>query len=63
MMKDTMFAALVSLTGVLLAIRAVYHGIRLDVQECVLIAGVVLVTVGTVKLFQAMKGENENDNV
>ena len=59
MMRDTLFATLLTMIGVVCGIRAVYHGVRLDVQECVLIAGVVLVTVGTVKFFQTMKGEEE----
>ena len=63
MMKDTLFAALVSMVGVLLAIKAVYGGIRLDWPETVLVVGIVLVTVGTVKFFQSIKGGQENDNV
>ena len=61
MMRDTLLAALVSMTGVLLAIKAVYGGIRLDAQECFLVVGIVLVTVGTMKLFQSMKGGFDNE--
>lgn len=56
MIKDTLFSALISMTGVLLAIKAAYGGIRMDWPEMVLVAGVVLVTVGTIKLFQSIKG-------
>lgn len=61
MMKDTLFALLITMTGVLLGIKAVYGGIRLDWPETILVAGIVLITVGTVKLFQAMKGEEHAD--
>ena len=61
MTNDTLFAAVLTLTGVLLAIKAVYGGIRLDWPETILVAGIVLVTVGTVKLFNTMKGGQEDD--
>lgn len=63
MMKDTLFATLLTMIGVVLGIKAVYGGIRLDWPETVLVVGIVLVTVGTVKLFQSIKGGQENDNV
>ena len=61
MTNDTLFATVLTLTGVLLAIKAVYGGIRLDWPETILVAGIVLVTVGTVKLFNTMKGGQEDD--
>ena len=63
MMHDTLFATVITMIGVLLGIKAVYGGIRLDWPETILVVGIVLVTVGTMKLFQGMKGGNENDNV
>ena len=63
MMKDTLFATLLTMIGVVLGIKAVYGGIRLDWPETVLVVGIVLVTVGTVKFFQSIKGGQENDNV
>ena len=63
MMKDTLFATLLTMIGVVLGIKAVYGGIRLDWPETILVAGVVLATVGTVKFFQSIKGGQENDNV
>ena len=63
MMRDTLFATVITMIGVLLGIKAVYGGIRLDWPETILVVGIVLVTVGTMKLFQGMKGGNENDNV
>lgn len=62
-MRDTLFATFVTMTGVMLGIRAVYGGVRLDWAETALIAGVVLITVGTIKFFQSMKGGNENELV
>lgn len=61
MMKDTLFATVLTLTGVLLAIKAVYGGIRLDWPETILVAGIVLATVGTMKFFNTMKGGQEDD--
>lgn len=61
MTNDTLFATVLTMTGVLLAIKAVYGGIRLDWPETILVAGIVLVTVGTVKLFNTMKGGQEDD--
>ena len=61
MMKDTLFATVLTMMGVLLAIKAVYGGIRLDWPETILVTGIVLVTVGTVKLFNTMKGGQEDD--
>ena len=61
MTNDTLFATVLTLTGVLLAIKAVYGGIRLDWPETILVAGIVLVTVGTVKFFNTMKGGQEDD--
>ena len=63
MMKDTLFATVITMIGVILGIKAVYGGIRLDWPETVLVVGIVLVTVGTVKFFQSIKGGQENDNV
>ena len=59
MMRDTLFATLLTMIGVLLGIKAVYGGIRLDWPETILVVGIVLVTVGTMKLFQSMKGGTE----
>lgn len=59
MMHDTLSAALVTMTGVLLGIKAVYGGIRLDWPETALVVGAVLVTVGIIKLAGTMKGEEE----
>lgn len=56
MIKNTLFSTLISMTGVLLAIKAVYGGIRLDWPETVLVVGIVLITVGAMKLFQTIKG-------
>ena len=63
MMKDTLFSTLISMTGVLLAIKAVYGGIRLDLPETTLVAGIVLLTVGTTNFFNILKGGDEDDNV
>ena len=60
-MNDTMVSAVLTLTGVLLAIKAVYGGIRLDWPETILVTGIVLITVGTVRFFQTMKGGQEDD--
>ena len=56
MMKDTLFATVITMIGVILGIKAVYGGVRLDWPETILVAGIVLITVGTVKLFQTIKG-------
>lgn len=61
MTNDTLFSTVLSMIGVLLAIKAVYGGVRLDWPETILVAGIVLVTVGTVKLFNTMKGGQEDD--
>ena len=60
MMKDTLFATLLTMIGVVLGIKAVYGGVRLDWPETILVAGIVLITVGTVKLFQTIEG-GQND--
>ena len=60
-MNDTLFATLITMTGVLLGIKAVYGGIRLDWPETVLVVGAVLVTVGITKMFHSTKGENEDE--
>ena len=59
MMRDTLFATLITMTGVLLGSKGAMGGVRLDAQECVLVGGVVLVTVGCMKLFQTIKGGTE----
>ena len=59
MMRDTLFSLVVTMIGVLFGIRAAMGGIRLDWAECVLVGGVVLMTVGCVKLFYTLKGGNE----
>ena len=59
MMRDTLFATIMTMIGVLLGIKAVYGGIRLDWPETILVVGIVLVTMGTTKLFQSMKGGTE----
>lgn len=41
-----------TMTGVLMGIKAVYGGVRLDWPETVLIAGVVCITVGIVELIK-----------
>ena len=61
MMRDTLFATLLTLIGVVLGIKAVYGGIRLDWPETILVVGVVLVTVGTLKLFQTIEGGQNNE--
>ena len=61
MMRDTLFSAVITMIGVVCGIRAVYGGVRLDWAETALIAGVVMITIGVIKLFQTMKGENEDE--
>lgn len=61
MMKDALFATLITMIGVLLGIKAVYGGIRMDWPETVLVVGIVLITVGAMKLFQTIKGGNDNE--
>ena len=56
MMKDTLFSTVITMIGVILGIKAVYGGVRLDWPETILVTGIVLITVGTVKLFQTIKG-------
>lgn len=57
-MNDVLFSAFLTLTGVLLGIKAAMGGVRLDWAEVALVGGVVLITIGAVKLFQTMKGGN-----
>ena len=61
MMRDTLLAMILTMVGVLCGIRAALGGIRLDAQECVLVVGVVLVTVGCVKLFQTLEGGSNDE--
>lgn len=63
MMRDTLFATVITMIGVLLGIKAVYGGIRLDWPETILVVGIVLVTVGTMKLFQSMKGGTQDESI
>lgn len=63
MMHDTLFATVITMIGVLLGIKAVYGGIRLDWPETILVVGIVLVTVGTMKLFQTMKGGTQDESI
>ena len=63
MMHGTLFATVITMIGVLLGIKAVYGGIRLDWPETILVVGIVLVTVGTMKLFQTMKGGTQDESI
>ena len=63
MIHDTLFATILTMIGVLLGIKAVYGGIRLDWPETILVVGIVLVTVGTMKLFQSMKGGTQDESI
>lgn len=59
-----LFSILLTMTGVLLGIKAVYGGVRLDWAETALVAGAVLVTVGVAEManhINHMKGGNETD--
>ena len=60
-MNDTLFSAVLTMTGVLLGIKAAMGGVRLDWAEVVLVGGVVLITVGIIKLFNSTKGGADND--
>ena len=51
-MNDVLFSAFLTLTGVLLGIKAAMGGIRLDWAEVALVAGVVLITLGVRGLFK-----------
>lgn len=51
-MNDILFSAFIALVGVLLGIKAAMGGIRLDWPEVVLVAGVVLITLGIRGLFK-----------
>lgn len=53
--SETICAVIYTTLGVLLGIRAAIGGVRLDWAECALVVGVVLVTVGTIKLFHSSK--------
>ena len=59
--SETICAVIYTTLGVLLGIRAAIGGVRLDLAECALVVGVVLVTVGTIKLISSMKGGNHNE--
>ena len=58
-MNDVLFSAFLTLTGVLLVIKAAMGGIRLDWAEVALVAGVVLITLGIRGIFT--KGGNEDE--
>jgi hypothetical protein len=58
-MNDVLFSAFLTLTGVLLGIKAAMGGIRLDWAEVALVAGVVLITLGIRGIFT--KGGNEDE--
>jgi hypothetical protein len=58
-MNDVLFSAFLTLTGVLLGIKAAMGGIRLDWAEVALVAGVVLITLGIRGIFK--KGGNEDE--
>jgi hypothetical protein len=58
-MNDVLFSAFLTLTGVLLGIKAAMGGIRLDWAEVALVAGVVLITLGVRGIFT--KGGNEDE--
>lgn len=60
-MNDTLFSAVLTMTGVLLGIKAAMGGVRLDWAEVVLVGGVILITVGVIKLFNSMKGGAEDE--
>jgi hypothetical protein len=60
-MNDVLFSAFLTLTGVLLGIKAAMGGIRLDWAEVALVAGVVLITLGIRGIFT--KGGNEDEFV
>ena len=62
MRNETMFAVLITMTGVLLGIYAAEGGVRLDWPETALVAGVVLITVGIIKFIAGgTKNEQGND--
>ena len=61
--SETICTVIYTTLGVLLGIRAAIGGVRLDWAECALVVGVVLVTVGTIKLISSMKGGNHNEFV
>ena len=61
--SETICAVIYTTLGVLLGIRAAIGGGRLDWAECALVVGVVLITVGTIKLISSMKGGNHNEFV
>ena len=58
-MNDVLFSAFLTLTGVLLGIKAAMGGIRLDWAEVALVAGVVLITLGIRGI--STKGGNEDE--
>lgn len=58
-MNDVLFSAFLTLTGVLLGIKAAMGGIRLDWAEVALVASVVLITLGIRGIFT--KGGNEDE--
>lgn len=58
-MNDVLFSAFLTLTGVLLGIKAAMGGIRLDWAEVALVAGVVLITLGIRGIFT--KGGDEDE--
>jgi type IV secretory pathway VirB2 component (pilin) len=51
-MNDVLFSAFIALVGVLCGIKAAMGGIRLDWAECLLVVGVVLITLGVRGLFK-----------
>jgi len=57
-MNDVLFSAFLTLVGVLCGIKAAIGGITLDWAECVLVVGVVLITLGVKGLF---KGGNDHE--
>lgn len=60
-MNDALFSAVLTMTGVLLGIKAAMGGVRLDWAECLLVGGIVLITVGCIQFYNAMKGGQKDD--
>jgi len=60
--SDLMFAGFLTMTGVLLGIYAAESNVRLDWPETALVAGVVLVTVGVIKLLREVSKDEQSDD-
>lgn len=60
-LDKAIYSILLTLIGVLLGIRAVYHGIRLDWAEVALVGATVLITVGIGVMMESMRGGNDDE--